>query len=110
MGWLARFGDLNRIVYGCMVRYAVEKQNLIEGQPEEDPYSRSNPVGPRTAKRIDVPVEAALPTHNTVYKFSQERPVALIKSAVAIEGGADQAVGVGSLLFQVQQNLVSQNS
>ena len=39
MGRLARFGDLNRIVYGCVVRYAVEKQNLVEGQPEEDPYS-----------------------------------------------------------------------
>ena len=110
MGRLARFGDVNRIVYGCVVRYAVEKQNLVEGQPKEDPHSRSNLVGPRPAKLIDVPVEAALPAHNTIYKLGQKRPVALIEPRVTLEGGPDQPVGMGSLLLQVQQNLVSQGS
>ena len=107
---LAAFGDVNRIVYGCVVRHAVEKQNLIEGQPKEDPYSRSDLVGPRPAKLIDVPVEPALPAHNTIYKLGEKRPVTLIEPRVALEGGPDQPVGMGSLLLDVQQNLVSEGS
>src|SRR5208337_1050347 len=107
---LAAFGDVNRIVYGCMVRYAVEKKDLIEGKPQEDTYSRSDLVGPRCAELIDVPVEPALPAHNTVYKLGQKSAVTLIEFRVALEGGPDQPVGMGSLLLQVQQNLVSQGS
>ena len=93
-----------------MVRYAVEKKDLIEGKPQEDTYSRSDLVGPRPAKFIDVPVKPALPAHNTIYKLGQKRPVTLIEARVPLEGGPDQPVGMGGLLLDVQQNVVSQGS
>jgi hypothetical protein len=107
---LACLGYLNRVVYGCVVRYAVEKQDLVQSQPKQNPNHRSNPVGPRPAKLIDVPVETPLPAHNSVYKLGQKCPVPLIELGVTFQGGPDQPVGMGSLLLDVQKNLISQDA
>jgi len=110
MGRLACFSNLDCVVYGCMVRYSAEKQDLIESQPKEDPNRRSNLVRPRPAELVDVPVQTPLPPGHSVYKLGQKRPVALIEIRVTFQGGPDQPVGMGSLLVDVQQNLISKGA
>jgi hypothetical protein len=94
VGRLAGFGDVYRVVYGSMVRYSVEKQDLIEGQPNENANSRIDPVGSRPAQLIQVPVKTPLPPHYPIYELGQQCPVPLIELRMTLQGGADQTVGM----------------
>jgi hypothetical protein len=89
---LARLRDVHRVIYGGMVRYAVEKQYLIEGQPNQNANGRIYLVRPRLAQLVEVPVQAPLPPHHAVYQLGKKRAVALIELGMALQGSLNQTV------------------
>ena len=75
---LARFGNVDRLVYRGVVGNSVQEDYLIECEPQQDANGDGDFIRFCLAQPVDVPVQAALPADHSIDEFGHECPVPFV--------------------------------
>ncbi len=100
--------QLHRFVDRRMVGDAIEEQDLIKGQAQQDSDGREYLLRLDRAQLIDMPIQSPLPAHHPIDQFGEQGSLALIQMRMAFQHGPDQTVRMGEVLFGMEEQLISQ--